>query len=117
MDPRPAREAITTALGSIPALRVWSWPHVPDQPTTATAVLAVTAVRPADVACPHARTDVDVWLFTAATTDAPAYDDLDDALSSALSALTAAALTWTEATAGVWNGTHPAYRIAVEVYA
>jgi hypothetical protein len=117
VDPRNARAAVAAALSSITDLRVIPYPLGPDQPTSPTVVVVVTAVRPADVACPHARTELDLWLFTQATTDEPAYDALDDALPPVLAGLVAAGITWTEATAGVWNSTHPAYRIATEVYA
>lgn len=117
MDPRTAREHVATVLGNVPDLRVWPHPHVPDQPVGPTAVLVVSRVAPADVACPYARTELDVWLFTGATTDAPAFDDLDDALAEVLDVFAAHAVRWTEAAAGTWDNTRPAYRIAVEAFA
>jgi uncharacterized protein YggE len=117
VNPRTAREHVAAALSSVPDLRVWAYPHTPDQPTSPTVVLAVQRVVPADVACPYVRTELDVWLFTQATTDAPAWDALDDALATVLDALDAAGVRWTEASTGVWNATHPAYRITTEAYA
>lgn len=117
MDPRNARRAVAAALSGIPDLRVVPSPAAPDQPQGPTVVLAVSRVLPADVACPYARTELDAWLVTGKTADTVAYDELDDALAVVLDAFDAHGIRWVDATPGVWNNTHPAYKIATEVYA
>lgn len=117
MNPKDARERVAAALAGIPYTKVAAWPHAVDQPAGPTAVIVVTGVKPADVACPHLRTELDVWLFTGMTTDQAAYDALDLLLADVLDALDANGIRWTDATSGVWRDTHPAYRIAVEEYA
>lgn len=118
MYPWPARVKLSDVLGTVPAtLTVWDHPHVPDQPTGPTAVIAVTRVLPADVACPYARTEADVWVFTGLTDGPDAYDALDQLLAAVLATFDTSGIRWTEANPGVWNTTHPAYRITTEVYA
>lgn len=79
-------------------------------------VLAVRAVRNADVACPVRRCSLDVWAVVPnQDTSGPADDALDEFLAAVLDAVDGMPRTsWETADRGVFLDDFPAYRVTIE---
>ena len=115
-SPVGARDGIAAGLVRLlgDEVTVYGFPRIIDQPTKPTVVLLIDGVRSPDVACAVPIVELIAWAVTPLTEPGPADDALDTLLGDVLTALDALGIAWTRADHGVWNTTHPAYKIALE---
>ena len=90
-------------------------PRDVDQVQAHTAVVVLERVEPQSVACPAPVATLSVWVITPYTDPGTSDDDLDALLDRTLAALTAAAITWTQADRATWRDRSPAYRVTIEL--
>lgn len=94
---------------------VTGFPRTPENPSTRRVYVGVQRVEPPNVACPVYVTTLDVFAVSPLTEPGAGDDAADDLADAVLTVLDDHGIVWTSCDRAVWNGTHPAYQISVEM--